>query len=196
MDDWAIRKGRKYGIILVDLKRQTVVDLLPDRTSEELTKWLREHPGVVELITRDRLGRYAERAKQGAPNAIQAADRFRLLTNLNETLKQISWRTQNLRSRACSNGQWGNENGSGEIRTSIAHQFTTKTRSVQKVQQLRLQGKSFRNIAASLDIAVNTALKYATLQEAPHKTVRSTRKTIGFITEIAQRWNGGTREVK
>jgi len=33
VDDWAMRKGRKYGTILVDLERHAVVDLLPDRTS-------------------------------------------------------------------------------------------------------------------------------------------------------------------
>jgi transposase len=61
VDDWAIRKGRKYGTILVALERHTVVDLLPDRTSDELATWLKKHPGV-EIITRDRSGSYAEGA--------------------------------------------------------------------------------------------------------------------------------------
>ncbi len=39
VDDWAMRKGRKYGTILVDLERHTVVDLLPERTSAVLETW-------------------------------------------------------------------------------------------------------------------------------------------------------------
>ncbi len=33
VDDWAIRKGRTYGTIVVDLERRRVADLLPNRTT-------------------------------------------------------------------------------------------------------------------------------------------------------------------
>ncbi len=43
VDDWAMRKQRTYGTILVDLERRRVVDLLPDRTTTTLAlaDWLR-----------------------------------------------------------------------------------------------------------------------------------------------------------
>jgi hypothetical protein len=34
IDDWAWRKGHRYGTILCDLERGKVVDLLPDRSAE------------------------------------------------------------------------------------------------------------------------------------------------------------------
>jgi transposase len=34
IDDWAWRKGHRYGTILCDLESRRVVDLLPDRESE------------------------------------------------------------------------------------------------------------------------------------------------------------------
>ena len=53
VDDWAWRRGRPYGTILVDLERRRVPDLLPVRRAEALLAWLRDRPGV-QGISRDR----------------------------------------------------------------------------------------------------------------------------------------------
>jgi hypothetical protein len=34
IDNWAIRKGRTYGTIMVNLERHRVFDLLPDRSAD------------------------------------------------------------------------------------------------------------------------------------------------------------------
>ena len=68
IDDWAWRKGQRYGTIVVDLERGDVIDLLPDRDAETVAAWLKAHPGV-EVVSRDRSAAYAQAATEGASQA-------------------------------------------------------------------------------------------------------------------------------
>jgi transposase len=88
IDDWAWRKGQRYGTIVVDLERSDIIDLLPDRDATTVKKWLDDHPGV-ELISRDRSSTYAQAAADSAPNALQVADRWHLLKNLREAIERL-----------------------------------------------------------------------------------------------------------
>jgi transposase len=88
LDEWAWRRGRTYGTIMVDLEAHRVLDLLPDCRSERVAEWLQRYPSIT-VISRDRSGPFASAAAQGAPQATQVADRFHLLKNLTETLQRV-----------------------------------------------------------------------------------------------------------
>jgi len=83
IDDFAFRRGRTYGTIIVNLETHHVIDLLPDRTVETVSAWLAAHP-EIELVSRDRASDYATATTLGAPQAIQVCDRWHLLKNLSE----------------------------------------------------------------------------------------------------------------
>jgi transposase len=88
VDDFAFRRGTRYGTVLVDLERRTLVDVLPDRSADTFARWLMEHPGM-EIVSRDRGGEYAEAARRAAPYAVQVADRFHLLKNLRDVVLRV-----------------------------------------------------------------------------------------------------------
>ena len=85
--DWALRRGRTYGTILVDLEARRMVDLLPDRTTQTLTDWLKERD-TATVIARDRSTEYARGSTQGDPGAVQVADRWHLLQNLRQMVER------------------------------------------------------------------------------------------------------------
>jgi len=75
VDEFALRRGRRYGTILVDADAHRIVDLLEDPSANALVDWLVKHPGA-KIICRDRDGVYASAARRGAPEAVQVADRW------------------------------------------------------------------------------------------------------------------------
>jgi transposase len=88
VDEWAYRKRLDFKTILVDLSTNRPLELLPDASATTFASWLQTHPGV-EVIARDRAGTFAEGARQGAPDAVQVADRFHLMQNLRTAIEEI-----------------------------------------------------------------------------------------------------------
>ena len=104
IDEWAKRKGRTYGTIVVDLERHTVIDVLDQHSTEAVEQWLVAHPDI-QMICRDRNGRYAKAARTAAPAARQTTDRFHLVQNLRETIeRELALHRAYLRVRVTPDG--------------------------------------------------------------------------------------------
>jgi transposase len=83
VEEWAGRRGQRYGTILVNLADHRVVDLLPDRLASTVAAWLAVHP-TISVVCRERSDLYADGIRRGAPEAVQVVDRFHLVQNLRQ----------------------------------------------------------------------------------------------------------------
>lgn len=88
VDDVAIRKGQTYATAIYGLKDHHLIALLDGRDGAPLKEWLKSHK-KVRLAARDRASAYASAISEMLPDCIQVADRFHLLQNLLEYMKDI-----------------------------------------------------------------------------------------------------------
>lgn len=88
VDDVAIRKGQKYATAIYDLKDHHLIALLEGRDGQTLREWLKQHRNV-KIVARDRASAYASAISEILPECIQVADRFHLLQNLLDRMKDI-----------------------------------------------------------------------------------------------------------
>jgi transposase len=90
VDDFALRKRRRYATLLIDAETRQRIDVLPDRLASTLETWLRDHPGV-QVVTRDSSGAYAEAIRRALPHATQVGDRWQCAMRRLALYSQFSW---------------------------------------------------------------------------------------------------------
>jgi transposase len=212
VDDWALRKGQRYGTILCDLERHRAVDLLPDRSAESFANWLRDHPGV-EVISRDRGEYYRQGAAAGAPEATQVADRWHLMHNLRDALiRMLDRYPRDLSEAAQAAAEVGRppppEPQTAQQSPEAPPASCTQTRVQQASQASRTQrqgrytqvvalheqGVPMREIARRMGMHRGTVRKFVHAGEFPERAQRLSRKRIDpFVDYLHQRWDEGCR---
>lgn len=205
VDDWAFKKGKTYGTVIVDLERKEVIDLLPDRQAGTLAEWLRKHP-EIKTVSRDRYGPYALGVKAGAPHASQVADRFHLLMNLGEATKRIfQSKGKELRDvftlyndpkRGASTPVAIEQPVPGTVETkepniSTANICVARQHQFDKVKELRSNGITLRKIAKITRLARGTVRKYAVMERLEKRQSRSSTNLEAFINFLLQEENRG-----
>jgi transposase len=208
VDDWAKRKGQRYGTILVDLERRRPVELLPDREAQTLTSWLRAHPGV-EIISRDRGGAYAEGAREGAPAAIQVADRWHVMKNLSETLERLLTRQHRLVSQAAKGVM--TEPPSPPPATAAVQELSPNATTVltraereraerrgrnlaryAEATEMRQRGAKLREVAAAVGVSTRTLRRWERRGGYPERTDYKRQSILDpFLPHLARRWAEG-----
>ncbi|MFD7481051.1 ISL3 family transposase [Streptomyces sp. NPDC059837] len=200
VDEYATRKGRHYGTVLVDVETRRPVDLLPDREASSLAAWLAKRPGI-EVVCRDRAPFFAEGATVGAPQAVQVADRWHLWHNLSEAAERcVADHRGCLRGTAPEPSQQVKEPEEPADPTGspwpTGHRFADRTRSNHAaVHALLAAGHSRRAIQRQLGMTYRTVklLADATTPEDLFHGQWQGRPSVldEYRTYLDDRWNQG-----
>lgn len=91
IDEWVWHRGHRYGTLIVNLDTHRPLVLLPGREQRTLAAWFKKYPEIL-VVSRDRGGSYALAARDGAPQAIQVAERWHLLKNIGDALERMMYR--------------------------------------------------------------------------------------------------------
>jgi transposase len=220
VDDWAQRRGRTYGTILVDLETHRPVDLLPERSATSFAAWLGTHP-TPERIARDRGGAYADGARQAAPAAVQIADRFHLAKNLGEPVEALLHRHHRVLGEVAREAQAADTTASppatehavtatdvgvaptpsplpapAPTRHDIRLQQERRARRLDRytqAQALHAQGHRLHHIARRLGLAHGTVRRLVHADVFPERQPRAARPSQLAVHEayLRTRWEAG-----
>jgi len=207
IDDWAWRKGHRYGTIGVDLERGCPIDVLEDRLADTVAAWFKAHPEVT-VVARDRADSYASGIRQGAPDAVQVADRFHLMQNVAAALEQV-FTTHHQDLEALNEAQRQEvvtrDDGSVVVpvppapRTPTGQERAEQSRAwrvalYEKIWELRRQDWSADDMARQLGVHRATVFRYVQQPTFPARKERrgKRRSVLGpYKDSLVQRWNDG-----
>ncbi|MFI5987824.1 ISL3 family transposase [Streptomyces sp. NPDC051555] len=189
VDEFAFRRGRRFGAILIDMDSHRPVDVLPDHTAETFANWLRRHPHIG-TVCRDRGGAFAEGAERGQPGIPQVADRWHLLHNLATGLEKTV-----TRHRSCLKAP---ESEATPAPASTAGGESAYERKIRErhhdVQTLFRQGLTIDAISARLGLDRKTVRRYARATTAD-SLIRERPSRSSALTPhkpyLARRWAEG-----
>ena len=210
VDDFAFAKRQSYGTILVDLERQRPIALLKDREANTLAQWLEQHQ-EIEVLSRDRSAVYRSGMDQGAPHAMQVADRFHLLQNLTQVLEQALG-NQTAVLKAVDTAQRLADAPSGAtvmIAAATPAQPDAQQRAEQKraqclkayekIWQLHHEGWSTRAIAKQVRLSSRTVQRHLSTSSFRERQGRSDkgRSLLNpYKPYLLEQYNQGRRQVK
>ncbi len=203
VDEFAVRRGRNYGTVLVDLgDGNRPVDVLDGREAGDFAAWLRAHPGV-QVICRDRAGGYADGARDGAPQAVQVADRWHLWDNLCQQMNKLvaAHHTCLVEPARVSVPRDEGELCSGEpAGLATLNQLRTKRSEhirwrFLEIDALRVQGLSMPMIARRLGVDFKTVRRYLRADSVEQLIAGGVRtsKLDPFKPYLHQRLTAGAR---
>jgi DNA-binding NarL/FixJ family response regulator len=191
IDDWAIKRGHRYGTLIVDLEARQPIEVLGRRETTIVADWLRQHP-TVEIVARDRAGAYSDAVRTASQGAQQVADRWHLLTNLRECVERLLVRrSASVREAARLLGEalriesqpiTGNS-GAAPLPLNAwqrlgVHRRAARLARYEEVVRRNNLGESFKRIARAMNLDHRTVRKFARAGAFPERVPRTSGATL------------------
>lgn len=188
IDDWAKRKGMKYGTIIVNGETGKAIELIDSRKCDEIVGTLSKFKGV-SFVTRDRSSAYGKAISQALPNAHQIADKFHLSKNISDAVyEQIKDEYKQIRQSYLDNCKDEYPEAEEIIKPlSNSDNISPKTQLLfDSVKRLQTQEFSIRGIAKMLNTSRTTVKKYFGMSEpvAPQRVYRNNYEKHLDIIEV------------
>ena len=215
IDDFAWKKRFTYGTLLVDLERRKIIDILPDRESATVEKWLRDHTGIT-IVSRDRGKEFTKAATQALPQAQQVVDRFHLVRNLAEVLPVIlghcradirqaekilfppTEKTTGQNARPLPTGATWQQRTPPHVEKAHQARQANRDDRYQQMIELRAHGLTQAEIAKRLGMSVRAVRAWLKQEAAPTWKRHSRRRSVfdPYAAYVLGRWQEGIHEAK
>ena len=164
LDDWALKRGMRYGTIICDLERKRPIELLESRKEKVVSNWLKKHPSI-RVSSRDGSTEYAKALSTGAPKAIQVTDRWHLFHNLNKRIDQflkrkfplgISWKESTT-----------TESSPKSYDKILTESEEKKWQLIQQVQHQYRKGVRIADLCRTFSLNRKTVSRYVSMERPP-----------------------------
>jgi transposase len=195
IDDFALRRGHRYGTIVVDLREHCVLDLLADREATTAAQWLQTHPSV-SWVSRDRGGAYADGVRQSGLPIEQVADRWHVLANLGDAIERMAerlqWSTLLRHQHAPAHPPPARESVPEPIPKPVGLPLSPRQHERQQaILALHQRGVSQRAIAQTLHLARGTVRRYLHGYTLQRPRTRISSLLDPFRSQIFAHWQAG-----
>ena len=194
-----------------NLDHHCPVDLLEDRTAETVAAWLQAHPEVT-VVARDRAEAYASGVAQGAPEAVQVADRWHLVKHLREAIEAelrahppLPWYPPSTPAEGSPTGARPSLSPADpgpmypDTPTGRRADTARQARRTQRLGQyeqacaLRQQGLSMARIARHVGVSLRTLSRWYAAKTFPERTRRTGESSCldPYTPILHQYWEAG-----
>jgi transposase len=190
IDEWAWKRRQRYGTIIVDLERNKPIALLPDRSQQAVTHWLKSYP-TITVVARDRSKEFAAAIAEALPEAKHVADRWHVAKNLTEHLdKAVSARWKQLTKAV---GESELPEAVPASRPSRRPRQSAGEARYQQMLTLREAGLSTRSIAQRLGVGARTIQRWLAEAHGPYAGRRKPRHSpLDWSAQyLRERWEAG-----
>jgi len=203
LDDWAWKRGMRYGTLICDLEQGLPIDLLPDRRVSTVSTWLQDHPSI-DVVSRDGSLEYASAIKKGAPQARQVSDRWHLTKNLAacvsvqlaKTFAQIR-RAEQAEAHASEEGKQSPEQRRPARTRAIQQaQLARQSERLARYEQITIlhsQGMKSADIATQTGMTERTVRRWLEKGNIPYSSPRKQRPRLidPYKSYLLDRWQQG-----